>query len=66
MANAILSGDMPQYIAAVAKARKKVRRLKQLKTATDLSSTKFEDLKKADKDELLKVLFLQSGLIAAD
>lgn len=66
MADAKLSGDVSQYQAAVAQARKKNRRTKQLKAATDLSSTKFDDLKQKDKDELLKVLFLNAGLIAAD
>lgn len=66
MANAILSGDQPQYIAAKAAARKKARRIKQMENATDFSSTKFDDLKTKDKDDLLKVLFLQNGLIAAD
>ena len=66
MANAILSGDMPQYQAAVHEAQKRTKRIKQAKNSGSKGSTKFDDLSKQDKDELLKVLFLNAGLIAAD
>ena len=67
MANAIKSSDIPAHQAKKEKAQKRKKSKKQRdEVAVSFADKTFAELKNKDKDDLLKAIALELGLIAPD